>query len=216
MLIEAPVGDEYQGKLYYHGTPKEESGLGILRQGIKPGQTKEVNALTPVKGKVYITPDLELAVTYILGGYLMGKEIPDQIQRNGRYGFLFVVRGDDLRDVQPDEDSVGEMVSKGKVDWLNDMARESLINEFPIEKDDLGRDLFDMVMDGEYSAWAEAGKILVDEMTDQQKLELISLGAHIAHEGVIKPFQAWKFDKTLTPKLDEKASNFFILANRVL
>jgi len=53
---------------YYHGTPKEKDGLKILVNGIEPPDLtiRKKNWLTPLKGKVYITPSLEYAV--IIGG----------------------------------------------------------------------------------------------------------------------------------------------------
>lgn len=71
------------------------------------------------------------------------------------------------------------------------------------------------IMDGEYEYWAKAGKVLNKKMTDQEKLQLIDLGAHIAHTGNLKPKEAWAMPKTDNKLLKKDASNFFKIAKRI-
>jgi len=48
-------------KKYFHGTSTDKAGKGILSKGINPPdiEFKKTHQMTPVKGKVYITPDIK-------------------------------------------------------------------------------------------------------------------------------------------------------------
>ena len=111
-------------RVYYHGTPKSENAKSIMAHGINPPDlTGRSNYLTPVKGKVYITPKIDYATIDAIGGNVAGNKAPDwMLDSYGRYGYLFVIDGHQLSDIQPDEDSVGEMIYDGEIDWLNDLA----------------------------------------------------------------------------------------------
>ena len=208
-----------QTKVYYHGTPSKEAAESILQSGIQPPDlSSRQGALTPVQGKVYITPDISYAQIYAIGGDLAGSDASRMIQNYGQFGYLFVIDGDKLGDVQPDEDSVGEMVHNDEISWLSDMARYYLEEEpYDDEGQDLGYyNLYDAVMGGEYDAWATAGKFLLDEMSDTEKQKLIDAGAHIANTGVLIPSKAYRIDRGLTQQLKSDGSNFFDLAEEML
>lgn len=195
------------GKTYYHGTEDDKDGKSILRIGINPPDLtlKKKSMLTPVTGKVYITPTLRYAIIYCIGGDMLGHKVLDSWLTQGRrFGWLFVIDGKELKDIQPDEDSVGEMIYNKKPPWLYKLAIKHLTPK-----------KLALVMKGEYSAWAWAGRKLLKIMDDKQKLELIDKGAHIAHTGKIKIKQAWRFDKEKSQELKDNGSNFFKLAKRV-
>jgi hypothetical protein len=206
-------------RVYYHGTPKEENAKSIMTNGINtPDLSTRSGPLKPVEGKVYITPKISYASIYAIGGDMAGSEVPDWMFKDyGRYGYVFVINGQQLKDIQPDEDSVGEMISNGEEGWLADLARDALeYEDYDDEGQDLGyNDLYDAVMGGEYDAWASAGKIVLDSMRDGQKLELIDLGAHVAHTGNLAPKEVWRFDRNRTIELAKDGSNFFDLAERI-
>jgi len=195
-------------KTYYHGTSKDKFGEGILKKGINPPDltTKKKNNLTPVEGMVYITPNLEYALIYALGANMIGsKSLPDFMTKKGEENmYLFVIDGKQLKDIQPDEDSIGEMIMKKKPKWIWELADAVL-----------SYDVMDRVMDGEYEYWAKAGKILLKNMTDEEKLKLIDAGAHIAHTGSLKPKEAWILPKAENHRLNKKGSNFFKIAKRI-
>lgn len=193
-------------KIYYHGTPKIDSGESILINGIKPPdlQNRKKQMTTPVEGKVYLTPHIDYAIIYCIGANMAGHSLPEKWINENPFGYLFIIDGKSLIDIQPDEDSVGEMIYNKKIEWLNIMAKNYLTSN-----------QLDKVMDGEYRYWAQSGKKLLKNMSDMQKLYLIDNGAHIAHTGRIIPSQAWKFDKNLCPDLKKDGSNFFRLAQRI-
>lgn len=103
-------------KTYYHGTPPSvESTRSILKNGIKPPEidiTKKTRSsynLTPVEGKVYLTPEIAYAQIYALGGDVAGSSY---MPKGRDVGFVFSISGKELLDIQPDEDSIGEMIRR--------------------------------------------------------------------------------------------------------
>ena len=204
--------------VYYHGTPRKESAESIMANGIKaPNLSNREGYLRPVEGKIYLTRDLSYAQIYALGGDLAGQNVPDAFKGYGQYGYIFVIDGTQLKDIQPDEDSVGELVYNEEIEWLDDMAQEFLRFE---EYDDFGQDLgyrnlYDAIMGGEYDAWAAGGKILLDEMSDDQKLYLLDFDVHVAHTGKLEPKETWKIDRNKASDLEKDGSNFFDIAERI-
>lgn len=116
---------------------------------------------------------------------MAGSEIPDEWIEESRYGYIFEIDPYSLDDVQPDEDEIGRAVHRGTYSWLNRSAK--LV---------LPPDLLVKVRDGEYMAWATAGKLLVEHMTKEQKHQMIRDGSHIANRGSMQIVAAWRVDKT--------------------
>lgn len=201
----APREIDYQ-KTYYHGTSKEEAAQSILSDGgIKPPEVGlKKNMLTPVKGKAYLTSDISYAIVYGFGGlWSTFDEVPKEKLEEGEHGYVFIIPGTELKDIQPDEDAVGEMVADEKISWLSDMAEMYLTER-----------QYDKVMQGEYNYWAQAGKKLLKKMTDKQKLSLLDHGAHVAHEGMVEFSECWRFRKEDALQIKKGGSNFFDVAER--
>ena len=194
-------------KKYFHGTSTDKAGKGILSKGISPPdlEFKKTHQLTPVKGKVYITANIRYAIVYAIRGDMVGYKLPESDFKKGEeYAWIFVINGKQLKDIQPDEDSVGEMISNKEPEWLYRLAQNELTPR-QLRK----------VMEYEYAYWASCGKKLNKIMTDKQKLNLIDAGAHIAHTGNLKPDECWKMHKKDNEKLKRDGSNFFKIAKRV-
>lgn len=205
---------DHRSKIYYHGTASEDAGLSILKTGIQPGdivmQRKSVKgpSLEPVKGKVYVTPELKYAQIYALGGDVAGSSL----MRQRGYGYLFVIDGSELSDIQPDEDSIGEMIYyafKGDRKepllqrYVNNASRELTVSQWR------------RFAEAEYVMWAHLGKKLLKKMSDEDKLSFIDLGAHVANTGAIQFKEAWRIDKAKSKDLKRDGSNFFDLAEKV-
>jgi len=212
----APPRPEDLSRVYYHGTPKPEAALSIFQSGIQPPDlTLRKGKLRPVEGKVYMTPDIGYAQIYSLGANMADSDMSSMISRGEpRHGYLFVIDGNEIKDIQPDEDSVGEFIyyslrddnyiRKNNLWWLMDIASRRL-TPLQIRK----------IKDGEYEEFAHAGKKLMKFITDQQKMSLIDLGAHIAHGGAIIPKELWRIDKMMSKELKKDGSNFFDIAVKV-
>jgi hypothetical protein len=208
ILKEAAVPDRMKSMTFFHGTTNREAALGIAKEGIKaPDLKNKKGDLVPVSGKVYVTPHIHYAQIYALGGDIAGSKSSHHIsdkEKYGDYGYVFGVGGNKLNDIQPDEDSIGEMINKQNPAWLHSMASWHL---HPTT--------YKKVMDGEYAKYAVAGKQLVKKMSDDQKQLLIHQGAHIAHHGTLVPDQVYRIHRDKIPLLNRDGSNFFDHAEKI-
>ena len=204
---------------YYHGTTKER-GAAIMQAGeIRPGAAVQGRGrLDPVVGRPYLTPDIGSALIYALGRNYAG--VPNTAY-TGR-GYVFVVPGTELTDIQPDEDQVGELIHTRTVtpemkaqfgykmdqtqvpDWVYNWGRK-VVSPRAWEKAE----------DGEYSYFAVAGKQMLRKMSQTQKRELLDLGMHVANEGTVRPTEVWLVDWSKAPQFKRDGSNFFEIAQRV-
>lgn len=200
---------QMQAQPFYHGTPEESAAQQIMQQGliIPPDLKDRKGFLKPVAGKVYLTPNISYALIYALGANMAGSEFPaDWYAKKGRYGYVFQMNGADLQDVQPDEDSVGEMLYEQKGPyWLKNLA-ERIVAPSRMKA----------VMSGEYIYFASVGKQLIRAMSPAQLSELMALGGHVAHTGSVKPMAAWRVDKTRSQEFSKDGSNFFQVAEKIL
>lgn len=201
--------EDISSKTFYHGCPSEEKSHSILKQGLQPPNLEDRKGfLKPIDGKVYATHDIGYAQIYALGGDVAGTKTGANFLKksNGQHGYVFKFSGDKLKHVQPDEDSIGELVGNGKgPGWLHHMARTHIADS-----------TLRRAKDGEYAYQAKIGKVLVKRMSDPQKLELIAKhGAHIAHHGEIIPDEAYRIDRDKTHLLNRDGSNFFEHAERI-
>jgi hypothetical protein len=162
---------ELQEETYYHGTQTEEKALKIWNEGIRPdlAQCSKRSTFRPVAGRVYCTKFLREAVVYLLGGSYVGhKMLPQLEEKYGRYGYLFVIPGNLLEDVHPDEDQVGKAV----YDAIED-ADEDLPWIIPLAQKYVKPAVMKSLKDGLYASWIRAGKAILPHLTDEQKLALI-------------------------------------------
>lgn len=201
-----PARDIDKTKTYYHGTSKAANAQSILREGaIKPPDVVTKSFLAPVKGRVYVTPTLAYAAIYTMGGSMAGSKWSDKHIQEEPFGYLFTISGSDMADIQPDEDSVGEILfMKNAPGWLKWYGERYL-------SDNIRR----KGQFGEYAYWAKAGKIILKHMSDREKMELIDMGAHVAVAGSVPFQQCWEFPQNRTQDLQKDASNFFDLSKRI-
>lgn len=194
-----------QMRMFYHGTPSEINAQKIFSNGLEPQFPTSHRLTTPIKGLVYLTPSISYALIYALGGNMAGHDLPFRFMEGSRYGYVFGVNEDKLSEIQPDEDSIGEMISKKSgPTWLNDLAKRI------VAPSRLRR-----VMDGEYAYWASVGKQILRVLDKWQKSELLNYGGHIAHRGKVIPDAAWKVDKMKSKQFSRDGKNFFEIAERI-
>lgn len=240
-LTEAPATEAMRATRYYHGTSNETFAEGILRDGIKPDQlhsgqsTKTTRGMMdPVAGRAYVTPSLHYGIIYAIGGNILGTNCYDKFpMKNGPYGFLFIVNGSELvGDIQPDEDSVGEFIENhtkgGKMVWDGRSGQRTPYAFDPDGVDDFAKERvwrniragmtpkqFQDAAEGEVASQASGGKRALKKLPVQDMLDLIRWGAHVAHQGGIKPAECWRIDKLRTKELAKDGSNFFEIAERI-
>lgn len=224
-LTEAPPTDALKTVRLYHGTQRTSAAESILRTGLRPGmRTTYKGDLRPAAGKVYLTPDLYLAMSHALGSRWKTKT-SNTFDDDHQYGYIFVVNGSDLTDVDPDEDAIGEFL------WMYSDTRDGFRFDPRHEPDAAEREqIWDFIVQhGKKSdirqslelsprrprAWASLGKTLQPIMPDWMKLKFIEWGAPIAHHGSIYPSECWRIARADVHKLDEAASNFFEVAERI-
>ena len=200
--------DSIRKMTFWHGTPTETIGKNILKNGLKVSEVESKSALTPVKGANYVTPDIKYALIYGMGGnYELGSASAERdIQQYGENFYLFKISGEKLVDVQPDEDSVGELIWSGRgPSWLKSLAVQHLTTN-----------TYSKVKSGEYSYWAKAGKKLVNKMNDSQKIDLIfNYKTHVANFGVVYPDVAYKISRKDIKNVHPGGSNILDFAKKV-
>jgi len=223
-IDEAAPTDNIRGTVFYHGTPKAAAAKAIMKQGLKGADIQGKGKMAPVAGRVYMTNQLRYAITYAMGGDYMGHKLSDHFAEKHAaepYGYLFVLDGSSLEDVQPDEDSVGEFFYKHAERVGRDYqfkgsttSREYQIWSF-IGRTVTPKQRAEMLF-GDYANWAQGGKRALKTMPDWMKHWLIEHGeAHVAATGNIMPKEVWRIDKRKAPKLDKDGTNFFEIAKRL-
>lgn len=210
---------------FFHGTNKE-NGEAIIKSGhIKIQDTSSRKGmLTPVDGRAYITPDITYGLTYAVGGLFSSVS-----GVRGGEGYLFVIKGGELGDVQPDEDNLGELVynlsrkgleidKKWDEKWIRNIKKNypELASRFlTFAKYNLTDNQLEKIKDGEYSYFASGGKRLLKSMSEEMKLALVEAGMHVSTDKNIKFTEAWKVTNEMMPLLKKNGSNFFQVAERV-
>jgi len=127
MLTEmAAPTDDVKNMVFWHGTKNKQSADAILANGIKVSDVVSKRSMVPVLGANYITPHLDYAAIYAVGSNTLGTAHSEgDISKPGygEHGYLFKIHGHQLKDVQPDEDSIGEMLyKKTGPTWLHNLA----------------------------------------------------------------------------------------------
>jgi hypothetical protein len=218
IIIEmAAPREEDIAKRYYHGTTKIQDASDIINNGIKPPDlTARKGKFRPREGKIYITPDIRYAQIYAIGGDIAGSDyIPSEAKEHG-FGYLFVIDGKDLKDIEPDEDGVGKYVCE----LLNKKENELTIHEshflYYHVTNFLTPKQKQQVKWGEVAEWAHVGKKIIPRLNSDDIFRLIDLPyMHIAHHGAIKPIEAWRIDLHKMKDLKRDGSNFFKVAERI-
>lgn len=114
-ILEMAEPKEYhRSKEWYHGTSDIS---GILRDGyIIPGNLDDVKSLkmfTPLYNRSYVTSNIEYALVYAFGGHLSNKT------PYNKTAYICVISGNNLGDIEPDEDLIAEIIQLGFDNRLN-------------------------------------------------------------------------------------------------
>lgn len=202
---------EVKSQVFYHGTYQNNSdGLEkaskIADKGIVPPYLsgKKENNLTPVHGMAYSTPHLGYAQMYAIGGDVAGSSY----KPSHSHGYVFAFKGKNLSDIQPDEDSVGELYYKHHSSFYKNFKAPDYIDELATKH--ASYHTRKKAKEGEYEYFAKLGKSILPHMTDEQKIDLIhNHGVHVANKGTIEPDRVYRINTEKIPLLKKDASNFF-------
>jgi len=173
----ASPSDEIKGGLWYHGT-NEESAKKIIETGyLRPSAnvtSKTRKPMAPIFNKTYLTANIDEAVRYALFRTEV-EEIP----------YLISVSGENLKDVQPDEDIIADLLQTDDTikgfEWLISLAKQidsKLYRKF--------------LEDGDYVYSVRLAKKIINVLSDKQKIDLINKGMKIAHSGEIPITNVWQ------------------------
>jgi hypothetical protein len=187
--------EDVKAKTYYHGTCATREKINtIIRDGLKPNMISWYrDEQTPIEGMIYITGDLETAIGY---SYKCHKQ-------NDVFSCVFVIDGNELLDVYPDEDCVGILATAERAPkWLVQMAKENNVYDPKNTKYNLQK----------------VGKTLIPLMTSEQHLELIRFyDTNVANKGSVQIKEAWLIYKA--KETDDHSAltltNFFKIAKRI-
>lgn len=199
ILKESLPNNEIKSTDWYHGTSLE-NGINILKEGfIKPSEivtSKTKRFMAPVYNRVYLTQSISEAAGYALF-------------RNNEGGYIIVVNGNDLTDVQPDEDIIADLIPSYKIkdgihpyQWLVNIAKNYFPNDY--EKYETK---------GDYAYGTALGKKILKILNDNQKLELIKIGKKLGSEGKIKIKSAYKIPESFRKIPEENLTLDFIEKN---
>lgn len=201
MVIEIP--EDIRSQTYFHATSNEELGEIILKDKyIRPPATIGKTFQSPVRGRVYLAQTEQEAAIYAMGGIIAPG--PEAIRglSEGKHGYVFIVSGRDFVDIQPDEDSVGEMM----YDALNDKdifgERLRTDPEFRARLRGFASYLTERqrwyAKHGDAIWLSHVGKRLLKHLPDWMKIEMIRRGANISHLGPLPVRGAYRFDRTVS------------------
>lgn len=214
-LVEmATPSQHHKNVVYYHGTSTEAKAKSIFTHGLDPSETivkygSRNSQMKPEEGSVYITPQLQYAMIYALGGDFFGHN-PNQndIKRDGEFGYVFEISGNELVNIGPDEDAVGELIYRAMDKSLkpNENVAANIVLKYVKHLTD---NQFKKIKDGQYSYFASGGKKINKFLSDSDKLLIIDSGSHISHKGKLKISKCWRFSRLDTKEIKKDGSNFF-------
>lgn len=173
----AMPSSKQKGAFWYHGTSKEYIDKIIKDKALKPSEavTKSTRRLmAPAFGKVYLAGNADEAIGYAYFRSPVNTPV-----------YLVVVDGKALKDIQPDEDVIADLLQtedtiKG-FEWLDRLAKyidPKLYAKFHSM--------------GDYAYSVSLAKKVVKQLSDNQKIELINQGMKIAHSGEIEISEVWE------------------------
>lgn len=221
ILEDLPPTETQKSKLWFHGCPKTEFANSIIRNGfleqnIERSQYKS-QIDEPRKGMVYITDVLEIAIGY-------AKE--DSGDPTEPIGYIFVIRGEDLQDVEPDEDIVSTFLWSffngypiPEQNWLEEDIRNIVLKYFNVVYPDgkiynhsLKTDKFinkEQIAEANHEElfrltrykYAIITKLLLDEFSKNPEkmrklIDLLKNVNKLAHRGIIYPIACYSFKKS--------------------
>lgn len=200
--MAAPT-EQLLSKTYFHGVYNYEVAEFVLQNGIvPPKKSRQSPGKAPLKGAVYVTPNIITAIQYASG--LNNK------QKQFRYGFIFKIHGNELKDIYPDEDNIDSLFrsyllyNKKMNDTgfspFEDPIPENIANIFDRIFPSLNEDEIRILSMGGLASFNIRIKIckkIVKMLLPEEIIQILNLNMNIANIGEIKPFSVIIIDKWL-------------------
>jgi len=208
---------------YYHGTDNVENVKQILKDGFLKGpEIQEKSKFAPRKENVYFGRVPADALSYSLG-FLFDKNgfestVEYEEEKGRSIGFMFVISGEDLVDIEPDEDSIGSILnqilnnknplnfSSNEIEQLKNLCKWKLTP----------KQFLKLKNYNDFADLAQIGKKLTSFIPDYLKYKMIDNGT-ISNKGKIKFKEVWKFNKRdASPSIiGEDGKDFRKIAERI-
>lgn len=208
-----PIG-YLSSKDWYHGASPDRIA-SIMHDGyLKPSDLVKKGSrsqMAPQFGKVYLTHDIVEGIGYAF--FRAGAHMSSDRQDKGSKAYLVVVDGGALKDVEPDEDIIADLLpdydsnmenGRHKFQWLRDMATRYAPKAFQ---------KYERM--GDYAYGTALGKTLMKYLTDDQKIELITHGKKMAHGGEIPIREVWELDIANKAQYKERPDGFRKFSKRI-
>lgn len=189
----APPVDFLSSMEWYHGAAPDRIASIMSDGHLKPSDLVKKGSrrqMAPQFGKVYLTHDIVEGIGYAF--FRAGSHMGGHLQSKGNKAYLVVVDGGALKDVDPDEDIIADLIpdypdnmdgDRHKFQWLRNLASRVAPKAFQRYE-----------VYGDYAYGTALGKMLMKYLTDEQKIELISHGKKMAHGGEIPIREVWELD----------------------
>ena len=217
IIAEAvPVPEELKGKIWYHGTKKEFVNKIISDKALMPPESPGKRDMSPQLGKVYMTSDIKEGIGYAFFRNNLYIEYPRKgWETEEGFGYLVVINGKDMKEFEPDEDIVADLIpdyddnknpdGTHKYQWLRDLAKNVAPKQF---------DKYETRGDYEYGT--KLGKMLMKYITPAQKLLLVLAGQKLGHEGKIPVSEVWELDFRKREEYLKNPEGFRNISKRLL
>jgi hypothetical protein len=202
---ENPVASELGLGDLWHGTnPKAWRSIartGMLVREVPQGKYGKAGrkVAASLKDRVYVSTDPFYAAIYAIGGMYFGTKLPRDRWKGSRYGYLVRVIPEARANVVLDEDQLGELAVSGKLPWLTRIAER--VGSRVRVRSAFANTLWQAAQQGEYSAWIRLGKLLIENLTDDQMRQAAQHATQFAISGNVRVVEAWRIDKTKTESM---------------
>jgi hypothetical protein len=199
--------DRLQASILYHGTPMKDGYQGIVGQGLKVNpeliaqKYKGQENFAPLPG-VYMTTEFGNAVRYSFMSEVPDEKYAEYIKQEP-YGYVFEFSGNDLSNVTPDEDELGNFL-KQLVNSKN--LQTNLLKIVQSVPEELRIKLQQPRVD--FETIALAGKWVVNNISDSTMQYLMKRYHNVVNYGSIKPTAVWVIPKPNERFLRDRQGTF--------
>lgn len=194
--IAAPA-DSLSQLEFYHGNYNQDAVKPILTSGLEGREEQGKSMLSPVKKGVYLASDFKYAMVYALGANMIGREFTPFNITEQPYGYIYTVTKENLKDVSPDEDGIGELVWRIYEGVETNLGSGDCFTLKRIAEDVATPNQLTRLKDGQYSYFAAVGKKIIPLLPDNLKIRMIQTGISFFNLGRTKVSGVYIFKRNM-------------------